>query len=63
MKEENFNSKRAVVILVGAEKKERIEKRPFLPAEKGSHKNYKIPYGELVPIEKILKEYSKKIKK
>lgn len=50
---ENRNAKQAKVIIVGWELKDNIIKRPTVPARKGNHRNYDIPYNELKPISKL----------
>ena len=60
-KNENKELKQATIIIVGYEIKENILKRKIVPARKGDHKNYDIPYEELKPISKLYDLYFKNL--
>jgi hypothetical protein len=50
---EDRNAKKAKITIVGWEMRDKITKRDKVPARKGDHKNYDIPYDELQPIGKL----------
>lgn len=60
---ENKEFKKAVVSIVGYVLKKDILIRPKVPARKGNHKNYDIPYDELKPINNLYNLYWNKIKR
>jgi hypothetical protein len=58
---EDREAKQAKVVIVGWEMKENIIKRETVPARKGDHQNYDIPYDELKPISKLYNLYLEKL--
>jgi len=56
---EDRENKRATVMLVGYEVKDAIVAREKVPAIKGKHLNYAIPYNELKPISRLFEAYQK----
>lgn len=60
---EDRDAKKAKVAVVGWEMKDEIAKREKVPARKGDHKNYDIPYDELRAITKLYDLYWEKMPK
>ena len=56
---EDRNAKEATIVLVGYQTRNFILQRPIVPARKGYHKNYEIPYHELKPMSMFMSVYEK----
>lgn len=56
---EDRNAKEATLVLVGYQTRNTIVTRPIVPARKGYHKNYEIPYHELKPMSMFMSIYQK----
>ena len=56
---EDREAKEAIIAHVGYQTKSVLSSRPIVPARKGSHKNYEIPYHELKTMSMFMSVFQK----